>query len=140
MSLGFHIQKKIISGHKKAYLSVALLRAYQPKSSVWHGNASCRLEAIDVSFFFPLSITLDPHTASHILFFLEDGNSENAKYLIYFWLKKRSLHELKLSLLFVTVPAKILKLSQTFLDTGIVLAAPASLKSLNLLILTCPLA
>lgn len=104
----------MISGHKKTYLSGALLRAYQPKPSAWHGNAFCRLGAIAMSFFFPLSIALDPDTASHMLFFLEGGNSENAKYLIYLWLRKRSLREPNASLLFVTGPAKILTLSETF--------------------------
>lgn len=75
-----------------------------------------------------------------MLFFLEGGNSENAKYLIYSWLRKRSLHELKSSPLFVTVTAKILKLSETFLSTGVVIAAPAPLERLKPLILTCALA
>lgn len=93
-----------------------------------------------MSFFFLLSITLDPDTASHMLFLLEGGNSENAKYLIYLWLRKRSLHEPKPSLLFVTTPAKTLKLSEPFLSTGVVIAVPAPPERLKPLIFTCALA
>lgn len=48
-----------------------------------------------MSLFFRLSFTLDPDPVSHMLFFLEGGNSENAKSLIYLWLRKRPLHDLK---------------------------------------------
>lgn len=75
-----------------------------------------------------------------MLFFLEGGNSENAKYLIYLPLRKRSLHEPKASLLFVRVPAKILTLSEPFLSAGVVIAAPAPPERLQPLILTCALA
>lgn len=82
-----------------------------------------------MSLFFHLSFTLDPDPVSHMLFFLEGGNSENAKSLIYLWLRKRPLHDLKALLLFITVPAKNLKLSKTFLSPGVVIAAPAPLVS-----------
>lgn len=74
------------------------------------------------------------------MFFLEGGNSENAKYLIYLWLRKRSLHEQKACLLFVTIPAKTLKLTETFLSTGVVFAAPGPLERLKPLLLTGALA
>lgn len=58
--------------------------------------------------------------------------------VIYLWLKKQSLHELKASLLSVTGPARTLKLSETFLSTSII-AASVPLERLKTLMLMCAL-